>query len=81
MTAKRGEGPVPAVDVAKMYVGVKATDAHGNVRFDFAIGWPELSVELVLPQSAFDEFCRHNNVKPMPAGAGEAQSFGEGDKA
>ncbi len=51
------------VDLANKYVCVREVRADGNVRFDFAIGWPELSVELVLPQAAFDEFCRRNDVR------------------
>jgi len=35
------------------------------IEFDFAIGDPSLYVELVLPKSAFDEFCRHNQVVMM----------------
>ena len=33
------------------------------VVFEFSIGWPELAVELMLPQAAFDEFCAKNNVQ------------------
>lgn len=61
------EERAPNVDVRLKYVAVKEVSADGNVRFDFAIGWPELSVELALPQTAFDEFCRRNCVLPMPA--------------
>ena len=54
--------PKLKVDLTRKYVCVREVGADGNVRFDFAIGWPELSVELVLPQAAFDEFCRRNAV-------------------
>jgi phenol hydroxylase P0 protein len=61
----------PAVDLARKYVCVRNVGADGNVRFDFAIGWPDLCIELVLPQAAFDEFCRLNDVQPMaPADTG-----------
>ncbi len=60
------EEPPLAVDVRRKFVAVKEISADGNVRFDFAIGWPELSVELALPQAAFDEFCVRNRVLPMP---------------
>jgi len=49
------------VDISRRFVRV--TDESGPfVEFDFAIGWPELSVELVLPRAAFDDFCRRNAV-------------------
>ena len=35
------------------------------VEFDFAIGDPNLYVELVLPKDAFDIFCAHNQVVRM----------------
>jgi phenol hydroxylase P0 protein len=58
----------PGMDVSKRYVRI--TGAHdGFVEFDFAIGDPELNVELILPRTAFDEFCRMNKVMPLePAG-------------
>jgi phenol hydroxylase P0 protein len=66
------------VDLARKYVCVREVTADGHVRFDFAVGWPELSVELVLPQAAFDEFCRGNDVRMItPAEIGPAL-IGEG---
>ena len=42
---------------------VRITATRGDfVEFDFAIGWPELCVELVLPRAAFEEFCTRNGV-------------------
>lgn len=53
--------PAPPVDVMRRFVRV--TGERGPfVEFDFAIGWPELSVELVLPRAAFEEFCQRNAV-------------------
>ncbi len=62
--------PVPApglsepftCDTSLRYVRVTEERADGLVAFDFAIGWPELSVELLLPRAAFDEFCAKNKV-------------------
>ncbi len=54
--------PAPlSVDISRRYVRINAR-RNGCVEFDFAIGWPELSVELVLPETAFEEFCRRNAV-------------------
>jgi phenol hydroxylase P0 protein len=54
------------------FVRVVERHANGLVRFDFAVGWPDLSCELVLPAPLFDEFCRRHAVEFMtePADAG-----------
>lgn len=55
--------PAPLVcDTSRRYVRVTEERADGLVAFDFSIGWPELSVELMLPRAAFDEFCATNHV-------------------
>ncbi len=78
MSASTTDNAKPKVDLTRKYVCVREVGADGNVRFDFAIGWPELSVELVLPQAAFDEFCRRNDVRmTLPTEMG-APLTGEG---
>lgn len=53
--------PGPVMDVGKRYVRV--TGAHdGFVEFDFSIGDPDITVELILPRPAFEEFCRANKA-------------------
>jgi phenol hydroxylase P0 protein len=32
------------------------------VAFEFSIGWPELAVELMMPEAAFDAFCQRYEV-------------------
>lgn len=54
--------PALACDTSRRYVRVTQQRADGLVAFDFAIGWPELCVELLLPRAAFDEFCATNRV-------------------
>lgn len=44
------------------YVRVRAVRPDGFVEFDFALGEPGIFVELILPTSAFDEFCSANHV-------------------
>ena len=51
--------------LAAKYFRVTRRRENGMVEFDFAIGEPELFAELVLPQSAFEEFCRINSVIDM----------------
>jgi phenol hydroxylase P0 protein len=55
----------PAFDVERRYVRFRALRVDGYVEFDFAIGDPELSVELVMLLKDYQEFCRAQNVTYM----------------
>lgn len=50
-------------DVSAKYVRIKEVRADGLVSFEFAIGWPELFVDLLLPRVAFDDFCLRQKVQ------------------
>ena len=52
-------------DTDRRYVRVTEQRADGLVAFEFAIGWPELCVELLLPAPAFAEFCAANRVQRL----------------
>ena len=54
--------PKPELDTSKRFVRVIERRTDGLVSFEFSIGWPELAVELMLPSTAFDEFCARNQV-------------------
>ena len=79
-TQSLSEPPV-AVDLAptshRKYVRVTERRANGLVAFDFAVGWPDLSAELVMPQDMFDEFCARHQVEflegPAAPQLGEAR--------
>ena len=49
-------------DTNKKFVRVLETSRPGMVEFEFAIGEPDLFVELIMPEAAFAEFCRTNEV-------------------
>lgn len=49
-------------DTARRYVRVCRRRPDGFVEFEFAIGDPDLCIELMLPASAFHEFCLANDV-------------------
>ena len=49
----------------RKFVRVIERRADGFVAFEFAIGWPELSVELILPGPAFEAFCVREDVQPL----------------
>lgn len=55
------------VDTRLRFVRVLEQRADGLVAFEFAIGWPELAVELLLPATAFEEFCAANRVQRLDA--------------
>ena len=49
-------------DTKLKFVRVLDADRGGMVEFEFAIGEPDLFVEMVMPKAAFDEFCNANAV-------------------
>lgn len=59
--------PAPALtaDTLQRFVRVTEQRPDGWVLFEFAIGWPELAVELVLPSNAFAQFCAHHRVQRL----------------
>ena len=58
--------PPPSV----CWVRVTRRRPDGFVEFDFAIGDPDLSVDLILPSAAFDEFCTVNRVQHLSEAQG-----------
>ena len=52
-------------DTTRRYVRVLEERSDGLVAFEFAIGWPELAVELLLPAQAFAEFCATQRVQRL----------------
>ena len=50
-------------DITLKFVRIKQVRADGLVCFEFAIGWPELFVDLMLPRAAFDDFCVRQHVQ------------------
>ncbi len=65
MTMTFTSQPSPTCDITHKFVRVKEVRADGLVCFEFAIGWPELFVDLMLPQAAFDEFCNRQQVQRL----------------
>jgi phenol hydroxylase P0 protein len=54
--------PPRAFDITRRYVRFREQRDDGFVEFDFSIGDPGLSVELVMPLREFQSFCRANRV-------------------
>jgi phenol hydroxylase P0 protein len=64
---------------------VRVRNVHdGFVEFDFAIGDPQLYVELILTEGAFEEFCHTNSVEHLDEESAtrldqDKQAWREGD--
>lgn len=50
--------PGGALDASRRFVRIRHARDDGFIEFDFAIGDPELFVELILPRHAFEQFMR-----------------------
>jgi phenol hydroxylase P0 protein len=59
------------LDTTRRYVRARG-ERRGLVEFDFAIGEPELFVELMLSPEAFTEFCATNHAVVLDAEAASA---------
>jgi phenol hydroxylase P0 protein len=59
--------PVIPFDQLPRFIRVRSEPDARFVEFDFAIGHPELFVELVMPYAAFATFCKRQRVVQMDA--------------
>jgi phenol hydroxylase P0 protein len=57
--------------LGRRFVRVTQRQPNGLVSFEFSVGWPDMSVELVLPEPLFEEFCSKNNVEFLTQAVGE----------
>jgi len=55
-----------SMDTSQRFVRIRAERANGFIDFDFAIGEPEIFVELILGVGDFNEFCATNKVIFLP---------------
>lgn len=67
----------PSFNTNLKFVRIIETHANGLVEFEFAVGEPELFVELLMAQASFDEFCVMHGVTPtqgrLPAVQGKEE--------
>ena len=54
------------MDTTRRFVRPSGERPDGFVEFEFAIGEPEIFVEMILPHEAFTEFCLANRVELLP---------------
>lgn len=57
--------------LARRFVRVTDRQPNGIVAFEFSVGWPDMSVELALPEEMFNEFCSKNKVEFLTEAVGE----------
>lgn len=70
-----GDGGIDALvtdeaTLARRYVRVTDRQPNGIVAFEFSVGWPDMSVELALPETQFNEFCLKNKVEFLTEAVG-----------
>lgn len=61
----------PRTEQVQCYVRLRTERPDGFVEFDFSFGDPDLSVDLILPKPAFEEFCSANRVRFLSIEQGE----------
>ncbi|SAL59799.1 phenol hydroxylase subunit [Caballeronia cordobensis] len=64
-------------DITRRYVRFREHREDGFVEFDFSIGDPRLSVELVMPLREYRSFCHANRVIHLTRDEGEQLDFEE----
>lgn len=62
-------------DPERHYVRITGIRNNNLIEFDFAIGEPEIYVELILPFQAFQEFCANNDVHYLTSEQAAAVDF------
>lgn len=75
--ARASQLPPDSFDVRRRFVRIVDERVGDMIEFEFAIGEPELFVEMVMPRQQFDEFCRAQGVVPthgrLPEQADDAE--------
>jgi phenol hydroxylase P0 protein len=81
MTERASAHASPPFDPERRYVRLKQVRDDGFVEFEFGVGDPDdeaaLAVELILPATAYREFCRDQQVAqvtPLQPAAADRES-------
>ncbi|MBS0468542.1 MAG: phenol hydroxylase [Proteobacteria bacterium] len=51
-------------DVQRRFIRIVQEHDNGMVEFEFAVGEPELFVEMLMPRAQFEDFCATQAVTP-----------------
>ncbi|VVO76169.1 hypothetical protein PS862_01588 [Pseudomonas fluorescens] len=49
------------------FVRITGTQRQRFIEFEFSVGDPELSVEMIMPVQAFEEFCARHDARQLSA--------------
>ncbi|WP_084330508.1 phenol hydroxylase subunit [Castellaniella defragrans] len=63
-----------SIDVTRKYVRLLRRRPDGFVEFEFALGEPDLYVEMILPAPAYASFCAINAPEELPPRTGHDES-------
>ena len=69
----------PSLDVNRKYVRLVEKRPDGLVEFEFSISDPELYVEMLLPEAAYEEFCKTNRVILLEGSRPESEDGSDWD--
>ena len=69
----------PVMDISRRFVRVRGERANGFIEFEFAIGSPEVFLEMILGPEAFAEFCADNHVEMLDADEGQGSEPSDWD--
>lgn len=64
----------PPFDPAARWIRLLRRRPNGMVEFEFAVGEPQLFVEMVMPEAPFQEFCAQQHVVPTEGPLPEAEA-------
>jgi phenol hydroxylase P0 protein len=67
MVSSQAAGAWSGVPAGKTFVKVKGTRLGRFIEFEFSINDEDLTIELILPVSAFREFCEAQNATILPS--------------
>jgi phenol hydroxylase P0 protein len=67
------------MDTSRRFVRVTRERANGFIEFDFAIGEPEVFIEMILGREAFEEFCATNQVEMLTGAVGQGGETSDWD--
>ncbi len=81
MRAVQGEPAPRALHASTRFVRVTSSARDGYVEFQFSIGDPTLALDMILPRSAFAEFCAAQKAVLLDGHEGEDRSARNGDAA
>jgi|GEM_PF-826201 len=70
-----GAGTPINIDTSKRFIRVIDERDDGFVEFEFAIGEPELFVELIMPTPVFEEFSEEQMAELLPPRPDEGPDF------